>query len=632
MSFAASLLIGTLAVLPSDRLAMADRLFNRGQYAEAQLEYAALKDAKGIAADELIYRLAECNRALGNSSRARLEYGRLVNDFPSSRHADRSRLMRALAGNEEERRIELEALDSDRVEPSIRAAALYHLGTILKDPDRLSRCVKLDPKGRYSTYASFHRAVILSDSADPKVRREAVASLLSIAFGGESEFACEALYLAAVKCYGEKRYGEASSLFHRYLKRYPSGKRFDEVRSMCAWSDYLAGKYADAIALCGEADGDDFSYIRAACAYASGDVPSAKKLFSAYLENHPNGRNRANAELPLSRIGFDEAEKTGNSAKAVECAKRSFAFSKAPGDALRLAWAYEKSGMVAQAASEYDAIAKRHPKSAEAAEALYRRAMIDLRAERWAAADMALAEALATGEIGKRKALALYWRGICAMRLAHEAEGAKLLKEALAEKLPLDESREAYLMLADVDLRAGRVAEAKSAYAKLVAEGACARMSAAKILAIGKLLDPSEAKICANVLVGNASAQWRQTGYALLGRAEEEASSFSAAIAAYRQALAEKANVEDLALAALRLGELELRSGELDAAERTLKRAVELNGADSRARAQAYVALARTSLAKGDKRAATGYATVVSALFDDEQLCAEAKQILESAK
>ena len=57
-----------------------------------------------------------------------------------------------------------------------------------------------------------------------------------------------------------------------------------------------------------------------------------------------------------------------------------------------------------------------------------------------------------------------------------------------------------------------------------------------------------------------------------------------------------------------------------------------MNGADSRARAEAYVALARTSLAKGDKRAATGYATVVSALFDDERLCAEAKKILEIAK
>ena len=120
------------------------------------------------------------------------------------------------------------------------------------------------------------------------------------------------------------------------------------------------------------------------------------------------------------------------------------------------------------------------------------------------------------------------------MRLGHEADGAKMLREALAASLPLDESREARLMLADIDFRAGRTAEAKAAYAKLVEEGASARMSAAKILAIGKMLPPDGARICARALIGNGSAEWRQAGYALLGRAEEESRSFTAAIAAYR--------------------------------------------------------------------------------------------------
>ncbi|MBR2982879.1 MAG: tetratricopeptide repeat protein [Kiritimatiellae bacterium] len=632
MSPAVPLLLATLAVLPSDRLAMADRLFNRGRYAEARAEYAALEGAKGIAGDELVYRLAECDRALGRSAQARAAYGRLVERYPSSRHADRSRLMRALSGSGDERRIELEALDSDRVDNAVRAAALYHLGTQLRDPQRLSRCVKLDPKGRYAAYAGFHRAAILSESADPKDRREAVSSLLSIAFGGESEFAEDALYLAAVNCYGEKRYGESSSLFHRYMKRHPGGKRFDDVRSMCAWSDYLAGRYADAIALCGEGASDDLAYIRAACAYASGDVAAAKRFFAGYLEDYPEGRNRANAELPLARIGFAEAEKKGDIAAAVECAKRSFALSKSAGDALRLAWAYEKSGMPAEAIREYDSVVKNHSGSPEAAEALYRRAMIDLRAERWSAADMALAEALAGGKIGKRRATALYWRGVCAMRLGHEAEGGKMLAEALAGGLPLDEAREARLMLADIDWRSGRVTEAKAAYAKLVSEGACARMSAAKTLSVGRLLDPDGARICALALTANGSAEWRQAGFALLGRTEEASGAFTAAIAAYRSALAEKANVEDLASAALRLGLLEFRGGEYDAAQRSLKRAVELNGADPRARAEAYLALAKTCFAKGDRKAARGYATVVTALFDDSRLCAEAEKILESAK
>ena len=42
------ILLCAVSVLPSDRLAMADRLFNRGQYADAEKEYRALSGEKGI--------------------------------------------------------------------------------------------------------------------------------------------------------------------------------------------------------------------------------------------------------------------------------------------------------------------------------------------------------------------------------------------------------------------------------------------------------------------------------------------------------------------------------------------------------------------------------------------------------
>ena len=63
-----SILIFAITVLPSDRMAMADRLFNRGQYEEAAKEYRALSGQEGIAADEILFRLAECDRVAGRSS------------------------------------------------------------------------------------------------------------------------------------------------------------------------------------------------------------------------------------------------------------------------------------------------------------------------------------------------------------------------------------------------------------------------------------------------------------------------------------------------------------------------------------------------------------------------------------
>lgn len=626
---ALALLVAAVTVLPADRLAMADRLFNRGEYAAARAEYAALSGEKSLSAEEVLYRLAECDRALGRSADARRAYGELLEKYPTSKRADRARLMRALAGNDQERNAELRVLDSDRVANEVRAAALYYLGSASNDPETLARSVRLDPKGKYASYAEFHRASILVKSADSAERRKAVELLLGLAFGKESQFSEEALYLAAVQSYNEKKYGEAASIFTRYMKRYPEGKHAASVRTMTAWSNYLNGKFADAAALCGDGATDDFAYLRGACAYATGDNETAKRLLKDYLERFPQGKYRANAELPLARMGFDTASSGGNASGVIENAKRAYALSGLPGDSLRLAWAYESCGKTAEAEAQYVETAQKFPNTDEAAEALYRKAMADARAKKWSACDLALSEALASGKNPKRRPQSLYWRGVSAIQLGHAAEGARFLKEALSLGLSLDEQREARLLVADVALSEGRVDEAKADYAKLVAEGACERMTASKIYAVGKLLGGDGAKTCADALVAKSdSAEWRQAGYAMLGSLAEKAGNFSLAIESYRKAMDEKACVADLAKASLALGKLELQAGEHERADKTLRRAVELNAESPRARAEAYVALAKNAAASGDAAGARRYATVVTSLFADKELCAEAEKIL----
>ena len=130
MTLLSAVLFAAITVAPADRLAMADRLFNRGAYADARSEYEALKGENVLPYDDLLYRLAECDRAIGRKAEARASYGELLERFPASRHADRARLMCALAGTDDEKRSELRVLDSDRVAADIRSAALYHLGEI----------------------------------------------------------------------------------------------------------------------------------------------------------------------------------------------------------------------------------------------------------------------------------------------------------------------------------------------------------------------------------------------------------------------------------------------------------------------------------------------------------------------
>ena len=625
-----ALVLSALAVLPADRLAMADRLFNKGRYAEAIVEYEALKGEPSIAADELAYRFAECEHSLGHAERAQALYAEVFGKYPDSRHAARSRLMHAMGLPERDRAAALLVLDSDRVSKDVRSAALYHYGALKGDVTALERSAKVDPSGRYAPYADLRRATLLTAAGDAALRRKGVELLLGIAFGGKGELSEEALYLAAAQSYRDKKYAEAGNLFRRHAKSYPRGARAAEVRTMSVWCDYMAGRYADAAAACGEGATDDFAYIRAACAYAAGEDARALELFRHYLSAYPNGKFRKDAELPIARLEFKAAETAGDGARAIESALRCHRLSGSAADGLRLAWAYEKADHPQEAEAAYLQVVKANPGTAEAAEALFRKAMMDVREERWSAAELSLAEALATGQCGRLKGEALYWRGVAALRLDHGAEAIGHLREALQAGVSLDEQREARLLIADADFDAGRIEEAKAAYEKLVREGACERMNAAKVLAVGKLLRGEPAKLCARHLIGRDSADWRQAGYALLGAEEDRAEAFTAAIDAYRKCLAEKANVADIAPAALRLGILETRAGEFDRAEATLKRAVELNRNDSGMRGAAYLALATNSEAKKDFRAACAYATVVVTLYDDKDLCAAAQKILSA--
>ena len=623
------LLVCAVAVLPSDRLAMADRLFNQGRYADAATEYRALSGQEGVAADELAFRLAECDRATGRNDDARRGYAEVFGRHPDSRHAARARFLYAMGSTGLERRKLLAELDSDRVDLETRTAALYHLGAETSDADVLSRCVKLAPKGRYAPYANLKYAMLLNASTDAAVRRKGIEVLLGVAFGG-GPLADEALYLAAIQSYRDKKYGEAGSLFRRYRKAFPQGEHIAETRSMSAWCDFMEGRYADAAAACGEGDTDDLAYIRAACAYSTGDNELALELFRKYLEAYPQGRYRADAELPIARIEFDAAQKAHDASRTIESARRGFALSKLAADQLRLAWAYEQAGKPAEAAAEYTALAAKFSGTAEAAEALYRKALIEAREESWSAAELSLSEALASGKLGARTAQAHYWRGVAAMRLGHEAEGAESLERAVAAGLGLDESREARLMIADWDYRSGRLERAREAYLRLVREGACERMSASRILSVGKFLGGEAAETCAKALTASEAPEWRQAGWALLGACEERREAYSAAVESYRKCLSEKAQTEACAEASLQLGKLEFRAGEFARAEETLKKAVALNSANSRARAEAYVTLAKSAGARGDWPTAVAYATVVTSLFDDAELVAEAKRIVEA--
>ena len=625
-----SLVLAALTVAPSDRLAMADRLFNRGDYAAARREYAALKGEKGVDEADVLYRLAASSEGLKDTKGTVADADAFLAKFASHRLADRVRLMKALASEGEARKKELQLLDRDDAEPSLRAEALFHLARMGGDPSLYERCRKLDPRGRYAVYAAFYHASEALESADRSVRRQGLAELMEVVYGKDAALAKDALYLAAVHSYREGRYGESAALLKRYAKQNPGDARLTEVKRLAALSELMGGHYAAALACCTDDRDDTLVFVKATANERMGNRDEALALARKYLEEFPQGRHRDAMELERARMEFDAAAKASDKAKTLDAAKRAVAFGKGKvaSDRLRYAWALELSGEVEKAEAEYAAVAKDFPGGADAAEAMYRRAMSLLRREKWAPAELSLAESLSSGIAGDRRALALYWRGVASVRSGHLKEGIDLLKDALKAGLPLDESREARLMIADDDFNSGRADEAKAAYSELVRNGALERMGAAKTLAVGRLLGGGDARLCAQSLVKSDSAEWRQAGYALLGSVEEEAGAYGAAIYAYSKAMEEKCVTESLAKVALRLGVLESRNGDPVRAEAVLKRAVELNAKDGAARAEAYLALAEAALQRNDLEKARAYATVVATLFENTQFAPRAKEIL----
>ena len=579
-----------LALAPADRLQMADKMFAKGLHAEAAREYAALKGEKSISADDLAFRLAECDRVLGREKAALAAYDALLlRDIPAP----------------------------------MRAVVLYRVGCARNDAKSFLACEKEDPKGRYALFARLKRALILAKSGKPEERREATGLFLELALAPEKSVAEEGLYAAAMLAYGDKRWNEAAILFGRLAKEFPGSARIGESRVPRAWSAFLSNRFTDCQIACGDEMEDDLAYLRGAALMALDRREQGLAELARYLEAHPQGRYRAAAETPVQRAKFDDAVKRNDIAAAVQAARLAAAASGAPSDALRLAWAHEQAGADAEARAAYRKIAEKWPDDPAAGEALFANALAALRAGDWGAGDLALEDALKRFPKLSRRNEALYWRGIAAVRLGHEAEGVARLEEALKLGLSLDQAREANLLIADAEARAGRTDAAAKRYAAQIEAGASDRMTAAHLSAVVKLLASCEewkaALAGARALAARSGdPAFVQIAAAREGQALEGLAHTEEAIAAYRRAFAVKADTAEAAEAALALGQLEYRKGEYDKAEKTLEDAIARNAGPEglTRRAKAYRTLADVCRAKGEALKAKGYETVLKELFD----------------
>lgn len=400
---------------PPDRLELAIQLSKRGMYAEALREYEAIRNAKGVPHDEVLFRLGDTYRILKRPEDALNCYAELIASTPASRYADVARLNRAMLRTGDARARELKELDRRSASDSIRATALNYLGDIARDAkdaksaiDYYRRAAEISRTNDVARLARLKGAALLSESDSVQDRRQALGIYLDMAASSDPQVAAEAMFSAAMLGYRDERYTEAARLFHRLASEFRDSPRVKESRIYAAWACYLSGRYSEALEIASPLrgpDNEDAYYITASALRMLERRVDAIHAYAAQLKEFPKGRyadeawfdylsvisaqgDNAGVLKMLSShgdppvkyaerawsLGCESAIALTNYPVAVEYARRMAKNRKsafAPRAVHRLAWLLEQTRDWGRAAVAYRSLAGDWPTNAVAPQALF---------------------------------------------------------------------------------------------------------------------------------------------------------------------------------------------------------------------------------------------------------------------
>ncbi len=399
---------------PSDRFVLADELSKLGMHAEALREFEAIRNAKDVPHDEVLFRLGETYRALGRPGLAYNCYVELINSEPASRYVAVARLRRALlsTGTAQERELEEVARDAP---DSIRAAALCCLGDLARDAknpkkavDYYLRAAGVSATNDVARSANLNAAALLSESKDPKDWDQALGLYDKLAKADDPRLVAEALFSAAMLNYHAGKYKDAAMRLRRLVAECPDSPRVRESRVFAAWSNYLDGSYLETLKivspLCGP-DNEDAYYLKASSLRMLERRREAIHAYAALLRAFPKGRyadaawfdylsvvaaqgDNAGVLTMLDEcrdppekyaerawtLGCESALALTNYPKALEFARRVAKDRKsafAPNAVHRLAWLQEQTRDWANAAQTYRELADSWPTNQIAPQALF---------------------------------------------------------------------------------------------------------------------------------------------------------------------------------------------------------------------------------------------------------------------
>ena len=441
-----------------DRQHLADGLFRRGLFDLAAREYAVLAQAPDMPAlDDVLFRLAECQRRLKHTAEAEAAYKRLVEACPASPHVARARLQRALilAEGGAERSPEAEALLRQLIEPTVsadvRAAALYHLGELLERVNRAPEALAIYEKlgvefadTAYGMYSGLRTAWLLTQSAQPENSRRAMGIYLELAYKAtDAKVAEEAFYFAAIMALREGRYEESARLFQHLKNRFPSSSRVVEGALSAGWANYYAGRFkegAEILELVSNAPKHaaraEILYVKANCLRQLEQRAEALQWYTRLLEEFPQGR--------LADLAWYEKFATlfrdGQYAAVLSMSAQR---PEPPADfADHVFWLNSEAAILNKqpevAVQNCRLLVDKYPQSAFFKDALYRLGWLLQKQEAWESASGWFLQLVARFPEDPLAARALYASGVCRARLGQSEEALRDWT-ALLTKYPASE-------------------------------------------------------------------------------------------------------------------------------------------------------------------------------------------------
>lgn len=284
----------------------------------------------------------------------------------------------------------------------------------------------------------------------------------------------------------------------------------------------------------------------------------------------------------------------------------------------------------AEAVQQWTRLVEEHRDDARVEEALYRKALSEVRLGRPEEARKSLRALRATAPTSPFTADAHFWLGTLA-RDAGQATDAEAEFQALLRADPRPElARETQLQLALILHQRGAFDDAAALLEPLVADAAGNRLTPSLLQWLAEhaltRTQPAPAAAAAEALIHvSTNDAGRQIGWVLLGRARADEQREADAVQAYERALALQVRTPYGADAALRLGDLKLAAGELEAADGRFEAAAAAATGEAQGglRARAYAGLGRVAKARGDHAGAARYFLSVGLLYNDEELVPE---------